>query len=217
MVRFTHWTMPSRCSCSHSAVCKSSRRSRASAEASAAESVDESLDAAAGRLARRRAAVAFHVHVDLRRAADILYATAQALSGHYRTVLFGPKSLGSLADGAPLFPLHRKTTAKRAKQSVAKTGVYSTRCLLGAFAAHGPVMYKPVHCGAWRTVRGISLRPRRALRGDVRAAGVRPGSSLMVALHGWDNFDSDPGRLKAANGDPGSPGTGGLLTKKEIQ
>lgn len=120
------------------------------------------------------------------------YVVSQAVSGHYRTVLF------SRADVAQVWPMARhyflfgpKPPATAQYNGLQKLA-YTSALGFGALSMlTGLVMYKPVQLSALGWLFGGYDGAR--LVHFVAMCGLLsfiPGHLVMVLLHGWDNFAS---------------------------
>lgn len=125
-------------------------------------------------------------------AAGLLYVAFEAASGHFRTVLFTPRDVpgvGPMVRHYFLFgPRPRPTGQYNPLQKLAYT---STLAFGFVSLLSGLVMYKPVQLSALGWVVG-GYHGARLLH-FVAMCGLLafvPGHLIMVALHGWDNFQS---------------------------
>ena len=124
--------------------------------------------------------------------AGLLYVVSQAMSGHYRTVLFTPR------DAPGVWPMVRhyfffgpKPPSSGPYNPLQKLA-YTSTVIFGALSLlTGLVMYKPVQLSALGLLFGGYHGAR--LVHFVAMCGLFafvPGHLIMVALHGWDNFRS---------------------------
>jgi thiosulfate reductase cytochrome b subunit len=122
----------------------------------------------------------------------LLYAGYQVLSGHLRTVLFAP------SDAAGVWPMVRhyflfgpKPPPTGQYNALQKLAYTSTLAFGAVSLATGAVMYKPVQLsavgwlfGGYHTARLLHFLAMCGFLAFI------PGHLIMVALHGWDNFQS---------------------------
>jgi thiosulfate reductase cytochrome b subunit len=125
-------------------------------------------------------------------ATGIFYVISQVLSGHFRTVLF------TFADVRGVWPMVRhyflfgpKPAATGQYNALQKLAYTSTLAFGALSLATGAVMYKPVQLsgvawmfGGYHTARLLHFLAMCGFLSFI------PGHLIMVALHGWDNFQS---------------------------
>ena len=148
----------------------------------------------------------------------LLYVTAQAIGGHYRTVLFGRKDVSGVWPMVRHYFFFGEKPPQNKPYNPLQKLAYTTAVFLGAILLlTGAVMYKPVQLsalgalfGGYHAARVVHFVAMCALLAFV------PGHLIMVALHGWDNFVSIVIGWKPQM-ETASPRSRGLLTKKEIQ
>jgi Ni/Fe-hydrogenase b-type cytochrome subunit len=124
--------------------------------------------------------------------AGMLYVVTQIVSGHFRTVIFTPSDLPGVWPMIRHYfffgPKPRATGQYNSLQKLA----YTTTILFGALSLFtGLVMYKPVQLSALGSVFG-GYHNARAIHFFAMCGLLAfiPGHLIMVALHGWDNFQS---------------------------
>lgn len=125
-------------------------------------------------------------------AGGVLYVISQAVSGHYKTVLLVPRDLPGIWPMARHYfffgPKPKATAQYNPLQKLAYTSAigFGTLQLLT-----GLVMYKPVQFSALAPLfggyHGARLVHFLAMCGLLSFV---PGHLVMVAIHGWDNFQS---------------------------
>jgi Ni/Fe-hydrogenase b-type cytochrome subunit len=122
--------------------------------------------------------------------AGLLYVLSQAISGHYRTVLFTPRDAPGVWPMARHYFLFGPKPPAAGQYNPLQKLAYTITLIFGALSLlTGLVMYKPVQfstlgllLGGYHTARLIHFI---AMCGMVAFV---PGHLVMVALHGWDNF-----------------------------
>src|SRR4030095_11578005 len=124
--------------------------------------------------------------------AGVLYAPTQFLSGHYRTVLFTKRDVpGVWPMVRHYFLLGPKPPLTEQYNPLQKLA-YTSTIFFGLLSlCTGMVMYKPVQLSALGLIFGGYHNAR--LLHFVSMCGLLafiPGHLVMVAIHGWDNFQS---------------------------
>jgi thiosulfate reductase cytochrome b subunit len=122
----------------------------------------------------------------------IVYALYEAISGHYRTVLFHPRDIGGVWPMARHYFFFGKKPEEFEPYNPLQKLAYTTAVFLGALSLiTGLVLYKPVQLkyvafllGGFRLTRIWHFAAMCGLWAFL------PGHLLMVAIHGWDNFAS---------------------------
>ena len=124
--------------------------------------------------------------------AGVLYATTQIVSGHYRTVLFTSRDIPGVWPMVRHYFLFGPKPALAGQYNPLQKLAYTSTIVFGALSAlTGLVMYKPVQLSALAMVFGGFQNAR--LLHFVAMCGLLafiPGHLVMVAIHGWDNFQS---------------------------
>jgi Ni/Fe-hydrogenase b-type cytochrome subunit len=125
-------------------------------------------------------------------AAGVLYLVSQAVSGHFRTVLFMPRDLPGVWPMARHYFLFGPKPPAVSQYNPLQKLAYTSTLFFGAISLlTGLVMYKPVQLstlgwlfGGYHSARLIHFLAMCAMLGFI------PGHLIMVVLHGWDNFAS---------------------------
>jgi Ni/Fe-hydrogenase b-type cytochrome subunit len=122
----------------------------------------------------------------------LLYVTTQALSGHYRTVLFTPQDIPGVWPMVRHYFLFGPKPEQHEPYNPLQKLAYTATLLFGLLSlTTGIVMYKPVQFSALGTLVG-GYHYARTLH-FISMCGFLafiPGHLVMVAIHGWDNFQS---------------------------
>lgn len=124
--------------------------------------------------------------------AGILYVIYQAVSGHYRTVLFVPADIKGVWPMARHYFLFGPKPAATAQYNPLQKLAYTSAILFGTLSLlTGLVMFKPVQFalvgmvfGGYHYARIVHFLAMCGLLSFI------PGHLIMVAIHGWDNFRS---------------------------
>lgn len=124
--------------------------------------------------------------------AGLLYVVYQAVSGHYRTVLFAPGDVRRVWPMARHYFLFGPKPPATAQYNGLQKLAYTSALAFGATSLlTGLVMFKPTQFatlgllfGGYHGARLIHFLAMCGLLSFI------PGHLLMVALHGWDNFRS---------------------------
>ena len=124
--------------------------------------------------------------------AGILYVIYQAVSGHYRTVLFVPGDIKGVWPMARHYFLFGPKPAATAQYNPLQKLAYTSALMFGSLSlATGLVMFKPVQFswlgmvfGGYHYARIVHFLAMCGLLSFI------PGHLVMVAIHGWDNFRS---------------------------
>ena len=124
--------------------------------------------------------------------AGLLYVVSQIVSGHYRTVLFTPRDLPGVWPMARHYFLFGPKPPATAQYNPLQKLAYTSAIALGVISLlTGIVMYKPVQFSTLGLVFGGY--PSARVLHFLAMCGILafvPGHLVMVALHGWDNFQS---------------------------
>ena len=124
--------------------------------------------------------------------AGVLYLAYQLGSGHYRTVLFVPRDIPGVWPMARHYFLFGPKPAATAQYNPLQKLAYTSAIVFGTLLLlSGLVMYKPVQLstlgllfGGYRNARIVHFVAMGGLLSFI------PGHLVMVAIHGWDNFQS---------------------------
>ena len=122
----------------------------------------------------------------------VLYLATQLVTGHYKTVLLTQKDLPGVWPMARHYFLFGPQPAATGQYNPLQKLAYTTTLMCGALSLlTGLVMYKPVQFSALGTLVGGFHRAR--VIHFLSMCGLLlfiPGHLVMVAIHGWDNFQS---------------------------
>jgi thiosulfate reductase cytochrome b subunit len=124
--------------------------------------------------------------------AGVVYVAYQIVSGHYRTVLFGPGDVRHVWPMARHYFLFGPKPPATAQYNGLQKLAYTSALGFGALSLlTGLVLYKPVQLSAlgwcFGGYDGARLVHFLAMCGLL---SFIPGHLVMVAIHGWDNFAS---------------------------
>ena len=125
-------------------------------------------------------------------AAGVLYVVFQALSGHFRTVLFMPRDAPGVWPMVRHYFLFGPKPPATGQYNPLQKLAYTSTLLFGALSLlTGLVIYKPVQLSAVAWIFG-GYHSARLLHFAAMCGMLAfiPGHLIMVALHGWDNFAS---------------------------
>jgi Ni/Fe-hydrogenase b-type cytochrome subunit len=125
-------------------------------------------------------------------AGGLFYIAAQAATGHFRTVLFTRRDVGGVWPMTRHYFLFGPKPAATGQYNPLQKFAYTSAIVLGLLLlATGMVMYKPVQFstlallfGGYHGARLVHFLAMCGLLAFV------PAHLLMVAIHGWDNFQS---------------------------
>jgi Ni/Fe-hydrogenase b-type cytochrome subunit len=120
----------------------------------------------------------------------LLYVLGQAVSGHYRTVLFRLRDIRGVWPMARHYFFFGKKPPLTEQYNPLQKLAYTTTLLCGAASVlTGLVLYKPAQFSALAWLMGGFHRARLwhflAMCGFL---AFIPGHLVMVLLHGWNNF-----------------------------
>ena len=120
------------------------------------------------------------------------YVLAQVSTGHMRTVLFTRRDIAGVWPMARYYFFFGPKPAAIAQYNALQKLAYTSVVLLGALQlVTGAVMYKPTQLSALGLLLGGYHRARLLhFLGTCGLLAFIPGHLIMVALHGWDNFQS---------------------------
>lgn len=122
----------------------------------------------------------------------VLYVVSQIVSGHYRTVLFTPRDLPGVWPMVRHYFLFGPKPKATGQYNPLQKLAYTTAIGFGAVSlVTGLAMYKPAQLSAVAGLFGGFHRAR--LVHFLSMCGLLafiPGHLIMVAVHGWDNFQS---------------------------
>ncbi len=124
--------------------------------------------------------------------AGLLYAIAQVVSGHYRTVLFVRRDLPGVWPMVRHYARRGPKPPATGQYNPQQKLAYTTAIACGALSLlSGLVMFMPVQLSAvaWLFGGFANARVVHFLSMCGLLAFV-PGHLVMVILHGWDNFQS---------------------------
>ena len=122
----------------------------------------------------------------------LLYVTTQVLSGHYRTVLFSPRDIPGVWPMVRHYFLFGPRPEQHEQYNPLQKLAYTSTLFFGLLSlTTGIVMYKPVQFSALGTLFG-GFHYARLLHFLSMCGFLAfiPGHLVMVAIHGWDNFQS---------------------------
>lgn len=122
----------------------------------------------------------------------LIYAIAQVVSGHYKTVLFVPSDISGVWPMARHYFLRGPKPPDTQQYNPLQKLVYTQTLLMGVLSTlTGLVLYKPAQ-----------FSPIAAIFGGFHATRIWhfiamcgflafiPGHLIMVAIHGWSNFSA---------------------------
>src|SRR5262245_45624719 len=124
--------------------------------------------------------------------AGLIYVVSQLLSGHYRTVLFRRGDIGGVWPMVRHYFLFGPKPPPVEQYNPLQKLAYTATLFFGLLSLWtGLVMYKPVQLSALAAVVG-GFQNARLLHFIAMCGFLAfiPGHLVMVALHGWDNFQS---------------------------
>ena len=124
--------------------------------------------------------------------AGVLYVVYQIVSGHYRTVLLVPRDIPGVWPMARHYFLFGPKPAATAQYNPLQKLAYTSAIAFGTLSLlSGLVMFKPVQFailgslfGGYHYARIVHFVAMCGLLSFI------PGHLVMVAIHGWDNFQS---------------------------
>ena len=124
--------------------------------------------------------------------AGLLYVASQAVSGHYRTVVFTPRDVPGVWPMVRHYFLFGPKPPSTGQYNPLQKLAYTSTIALGVVSLlTGLVMYKPVQLSAlglaFGGYHGARVVHFLAMCGML---AFIPGHLVMVALHGWDNLAS---------------------------
>ncbi len=124
--------------------------------------------------------------------AGVLYLAYQIVSGHYRTVLFVPRDIPGVWPMARHYFLFGPKPAATAQYNALQKLAYTSAIMFGTLSLlSGLVMFKPAQLATLGLLFGGYHNAR--IVHTVAMCGLLsfiPGHLVMVAIHGWDNFQS---------------------------
>jgi len=125
-------------------------------------------------------------------AGGLVYVAAQCASGHVRRVLFSRRDIPAVWPMVRHYFLFGPKPAVTGQYNALQKLAYTSAVLLGALQlSTGLVLYKPSQFSALGVVFGGYHRARLVhFLGMCGLLAFVPGHLIMVALHGWDNFQS---------------------------
>ncbi|HEX3702391.1 MAG TPA: cytochrome b/b6 domain-containing protein, partial [Vicinamibacterales bacterium] len=122
----------------------------------------------------------------------LLYVVSQVSSGRYRDVAFRRRDVAGVWPMARHYFFFGAKPAATGQYNPLQKLAYSTAILLGALSLlTGAVMYKPAQLSALGLIFG-GYHGARVVH-FLAMCGLLafiPGHLVMVAVHGWDNFQS---------------------------